>query len=191
MAKPHVLQIGSYPDWDQAPLDEAFQMHRYFEAKDKLALLASVGPHVRAIATRGDLGASRELIAACPKLEMISVYGIGTDGVDLAAARERGIRVSNTPDVLTDDVADLGVAMMLCQARGLVGAESWVRDDSWAVKGMYPLKHKVCGRKAGVLGLGRIGHAVARRLAAFDIDVAYSSRTPKQAARHWTISPTL
>ena len=94
---------------------------------DRQAFLKTHGPSIRAIATRGELGASRELIAACPKLEIISVYGVGYDAVDLEAARARSIRVTNTPDVLTKDVADLGVAMMLVPVarhdrRGTLGA---------------------------------------------------------------------
>jgi len=185
MTKPHILQVGPYPDWDQIPLDAAFTMHRYFEAQDKATFLAKVGPDIRGIATRGELGANAALIAACPQLEVISVYGVGYDAVDLVAARARGIRVTNTPDVLTNDVADLGVAMMLTQSRGMIGAETWVRDGSWAAKGQYPLQRKVWGQRAGILGLGRIGHAVARRLAAFDMQIAYSASAPKDAAQDW------
>jgi lactate dehydrogenase-like 2-hydroxyacid dehydrogenase len=182
MTKPHILQTGPYPEWDQIPLDERFAVHLYFEAADKRAFLAEVGPQVRAIATRGELGASKALIDACPNLEIISVYGVGYDAVDLGACRDRGIRVTNTPDVLTNDVADLGVAMMLCQSRGMIGAQDWVRDGSWASKGLYPLKRKVWGRRAGILGLGRIGLAVANRLKGFDMDIAYTSVSPKPNA---------
>jgi lactate dehydrogenase-like 2-hydroxyacid dehydrogenase len=185
MTKPHILQVGPYPEWDQIPLDAAFTVHRYFEAADKAAFLAEVGPMVRAIATRGELGANAAMIAACPKLEVISVYGVGYDAVDLEAAQARGIRVTNTPDVLTKDVADLGVAMMLVQSRGMIGAEAWVRDGSWAEKGLYPLKRKVWGRRAGVLGLGRIGFEVAKRLAGFDMDIAYSDTSAKDYAGNW------
>lgn len=163
MTKPHILQVGPYPAWDQDPLEAAFHMHRLFEAADRDAFLAQVGPQIRGIATRGELGANAAMIAACPNLEVISVYGVGYDAVDLTAAKARGIRVTNTPDVLTNDVADLGVAMMLVQSRGMIGAETWVRDGSWAAKGLYPLQRRVWGRRAGVLGLGRIGFEVAKR----------------------------
>lgn len=186
MSVPEILQVGPYPEWDQVPLDEAFQMHRLFEAEDRDAFLADVGPHVRAIATRGELGADAALIAACPKIELISVYGVGFDAVDLAACRPRGVRVTNTPDVLTRDVADLGVAMMLAQARGIVGAETWVRDGSWASEGLYPLKTRVWGKKAGILGLGRIGFEIGKRLAGFDMDIAYSDLAPRAEASGWT-----
>jgi len=186
MSKPEILQMGPYPEWDQVPLDAAFAVHRYFEASDRSALLAEVGPRVRAIATRGELGANAELIAACPKLEIISVYGVGFDAVHLESCRKRGIHVTNTPDVLTKDVADLAIAMMLAQWRGVNGAERWVRDGSWAAKGLYPLKTRVWGKRVGVLGLGRIGFEVARRLAGFDMDIAYSDVEAKPHGKDWS-----
>lgn len=185
MTKPEILQIGPYPEWDQVPLEESFVVHKYFEAPDKAALLAEVGPNVRGIATRGELGADAELIAALPKLEIISIYGVGFDAVDLDACRARGIRVTNTPGVLTDDVADLGVALALAQSRGIVGAEAWARSGNWAAKGLYPLQRKVTGKKAGVLGLGRIGFEVAKRLAGFNMDIAYSDISAKDYAPDW------
>ncbi|MET1411462.1 2-hydroxyacid dehydrogenase [Roseibium sp. HPY-6] len=186
MTKPDILQVGPYPDWDQIPLEEAFSMHKYFEASDPSGFLNSVGDKIKGIATRGELGANRTMIEACPNLEIISVYGVGFDAVDLAACRERGIRVTNTPDVLTNDVADLGVAMMLVQSRGMIGAEAWVRDGSWQEKGLYPLKSRVWGKTAGVLGLGRIGFEVAKRLAGFDLQIAYSDVSAKDYAPDWT-----
>lgn len=185
MVKPDVLQVGPYPEWDQGPLDEAFAMHKFFEASDKTAFLKDVGPKVRAIATRGELGADAQMIAACPNLEVISVYGVGYDAVDLEACKARGLRVTNTPDVLTNDVADLGVAMMLVQSRGMIGAETWVRDGSWASNGLYPLKSRVWGKRVGVLGLGRIGYEVAKRLAGFDMQIAYSDVAAKDYAADW------
>ncbi|MCX7299806.1 MAG: 2-hydroxyacid dehydrogenase [Rhodobacterales bacterium] len=188
MTKPHILQIGAYPDWDQVLMDADFTMHRYFESADKAAFLAAVGPKTRAIATRGDLGAHATLIAACPNLELISVYGVGYDAVDLDACRARGIRVTNTPDVLTDDCADLAVGMILMLSRGMHKAEAWARDGSW-VKGGFPLQRKVSGARAGILGLGRIGHAVARRLEGFDMEIAYSATGPKDNAAGWDYIP--
>lgn len=186
MTKPQILQVGPYPDWDEVPLNAAFAVHRYFDAADRQAFLATVGPDIRGIATRGELGANRAMIDACPNLEIVSVYGVGYDAVDLAACRERGIRVTNTPDVLTNDVADLGVAMMLCQSRGMIGAETWVRDGSWAAQGLYPLRRRVWGRRAGVLGLGRIGFEVAKRLKGFDMQISYSDTGPKPYAEGLT-----
>ena len=186
MSKPIILQMGPYPDWDQIPLEDTFDVIKLFEATQPQELIAEVGPKVRAIATRGELGADAALIAACPNLELISVYGVGYDAVDLESCRARAIKVTNTPDVLTGDVADLGVAMMLCQSRGMVGAESWVRSGSWASQGLYGLRRRVFGRKAGILGLGRIGFEVGKRLAGFDMDIAYSDIAEKAYAPDWT-----
>lgn len=185
-AKIGILQIGPYPEWDQVPLDDAFTMHRYFEAEEQQSFVQSLASNIRGIATRGELGATRDLIESLPNLEVISVYGVGYDAVDIEVCRERGIHVTNTPDVLTKDVADLGVAMMLVQSRGMIGAEKWVRDGSWASQGLYPLKTRVFGKKAGVLGLGRIGFEVAKRLAGFDMDIAYSDVAAKDYASNWT-----
>ena len=182
MEKPHILQIGPYPDWDQQPLETAFTMHRLDRALDKPAFLARIGPLIRGIAARGTHTVARDMIEACPNLEIIAVYGVGYDGVDLKACRDHGVRVTNTPDVLTGDVADLGVAMMLCQSRQMIAAERWVRDGSWAAKGGFVLTRRVYGARAGILGLGRIGLQVARRLAAFDMDIAYSDLGPNADA---------
>lgn len=177
--KPEVLQMGTYPDWDQAPLDARFVMHRYFEAADKAAFLAEVGPRIQAIATRGDLGASAAIIAACPKLQIITVNGVGYDAVDLDAARARGIRVTNTPDVLNGECADIAVGMAIALARGIVGGEAHARSGAWAAKGPYPLQKRFWGQRAGILGLGRIGMEVGRRLAGFGMTISYLSRSPK------------
>ncbi len=190
MTKPVVLQVGEYPEWDQAPLEAAFDMRRLFEAEEKSAYLAEHGKDVLAIATRGELGADKDMIAACPNAEIISVYGVGYDAVDLDAARANNIQVTNTPDVLTGDVADLGVAMMLCLSRGMIGAESWARDGSWVNNGLYPLKRRVFGRKAGILGLGRIGFEIGKRLAGFGMDIAYSDLAPRDDASEWTFMST-
>ncbi len=185
MTKPKVLQIGSYPEADQAALDASFEMCKLFEAPDKAAFLAAEGPGIRGIATRGDLGASADIIAACPQLEIIAVFGVGFDAVDLPAARARGIRVTNTPDVLTDDVADLAVGMLLALSRGIAGADAFVRDGAWGTKASFPLQRKVTGKRAGILGLGRIGHQIAHRLEAFGMEIAYCSRQPKPDAGRW------
>jgi lactate dehydrogenase-like 2-hydroxyacid dehydrogenase len=185
MQRPHILQIGPYPAWDEEPLNQAFIVHRYFDAADKPSFLAEVGPRIRAIATRGELGASRTMISACPSLEVVSVYGVGFDAVDLAACRERGVRVTNTPDVLTGDVADLGIAMMLALSRGVVGAQRWVHDGSWAAKGLYPLQRRVLERRDVLLALGPIGHEEAKPSAVLRNDIAYCGANPKDFASNW------
>lgn len=178
MSRPAVLQVASYPAWDQEPLDAAFRMLRYDQAPDKAAFLAEYGPEVRAIATTGGHGCSGALIAACPKLELIAVYGVGYDAVDMGAARARGIAVTNTPDVLTGDCADLAVGMVLALSRGIVKAEAWARSGAWQ-KAAFPLQRRVWGSRVGILGLGRIGIEVARRMEGFGCKIAYTSRSAK------------
>ena len=185
MNKVNILQIGPYPEWDVEALSKNFILHPYYAAEDKEEYVAGCATSIRGVATRGNLGLSRELMEALPNLEIIAVYGVGYDAVDLDAARERNIRVTNTPDVLTKDVADFGVAMMLAASRGIIGGEDWVRSGDWSKKGMYPLKNRVFGKRAGILGLGRIGYEVARRCAAFDMDIAYSDLEIKEGAEKW------
>jgi len=184
MSKPHILQIGPYPEWDQTPLDQAFHMHRYYDAPDKVAFLAQVGPGIRGIAARGTHVIDRAMIESCPNLEIIAVYGVGYDGVDLDACRDHSVRLANTPDVLTGDVADLGVAMMLAQSRGMVAADRWLRDGNWTA-GAAPLTRRVHGARVGILGLGRIGFEVGRRLIGFDMDIAYTDVTARDYAPGW------
>lgn len=182
MSKPEILLVGPYPEWDLEPMERDYVVHKLYDALDRESFLNGRAENIRAIATRGELGASAELLEKLPNVEIVSVYGVGYDAVDLSACRERGICVTNTPDVLTNDVADLGIAMMLCQSRGMIGAEKWVRDGNWSAKGLYPLKRRVWGRKAGVLGLGRIGFEVAKRLKGFEMDIAYSDVSAKTYA---------
>jgi lactate dehydrogenase-like 2-hydroxyacid dehydrogenase len=185
MSKVDILQVGPYPKWDEDPLNAKFNMHRYFESNDKSKFLSKHGPSIKGIATRGELGADLAMIEACPNLEIISVYGVGYDAVDLKAAKENNIRVTNTPDVLTADVADLGVAMMMVQSRGMIGAEAWARSGDWENEGLYPLMRRVNTKKAGILGLGRIGYEVGKRLAGFDMDIAYCDVDAKPYASDW------
>ncbi|MCC0025152.1 MAG: 2-hydroxyacid dehydrogenase [Hyphomicrobiaceae bacterium] len=186
MVKPHILQLGPYPEWDETPLKAAFQVHRLFDASEPQVMLEEIGPSIRGIATRGELGADRKIIEACPNLEIVSVYGVGYDAVDLDLCRQRGICVTNTPDVLTNDVADFGIAMMLGLSRNLVVGDNWVRGGRWLRDGNLSLGNRVWGKRAGIIGLGRIGFQVGRRLAAFDMEVAYSDLSEKDYALNWT-----
>jgi len=153
-------------------LDQAFTMRRLWQAKHRGAFFAEAKDRVRAIATAGGYRVDADLMDRLPKTEIISTMSIGVDHIDLAAARERGIAVTNTPDVLTDDVADLGMALVLAVARRVVFGDRHVRDGSW-LKGNLPLASKVGGASVGILGLGRIGLAVAKRAEAFGMTIGY------------------
>ena len=112
-----------------------------------------------------------------PNLRMIAKYGVGYDAIDIPAAKARGITVTNTPDVLNDDVADLAVGMWIAALRELETGIHCVRSGGWAAGKAPPLAHKVTGRRVGILGLGRIGREIADRLAAFKCEIHYQSRS--------------
>lgn len=177
MSKPEILMIGPLPAWDLEPLEQAYQVHRLWEAPDRDAMIAAVGPAVRGIATRGELGADAALIDRLPALEIIACYGVGTDAIDLARAQARGIKVTNTPDVLTNDVADMALALTLACLRRIPQGDRYVRDGRWRGASMG-LATSLGGKTVGILGFGRIGRAVASRAAAFGTRIAYFARNP-------------
>ena len=130
---------------------------------------------IRAMVGGGDAVIDKKLMSLFPALEFISICGVGYDGVDVAAAMERGIKVGHTPGVLNDDVADLALGLMLSVARRLPQADKFVRNSDW-VEGPFPLSTKLTGARLGLLGMGRIGQAIAKRALAFDMSIAYHTR---------------
>jgi lactate dehydrogenase-like 2-hydroxyacid dehydrogenase len=176
------LSIGAFPEATNAELASRFAVTRHFNQPAPDALSAELRTRIRGIATEANRGADRALIAALPNLEVISVFGVGTDSVDLAAARERNIPVSNTPDIIADEVADLAIGLMLASARQILIADRYVRDGSWASKGPIPLGRSVKGKTMGVVGLGGIGRAIADRGAAFRMRVIYNGPRRKADA---------
>src|SRR5579863_8786549 len=164
--KPEILLIEPMMPDVEAQLDAAYQVHRLFQASNRAAFVADIGPRVRAIVTGGRTGASNDLLDAMPELQIIAINGIGTDAVDLERARARGIRVTTTPDVLTDDVADLAIGLLLAAARRICVGDRFVRAGRWP-SGGPPLATKVSGKRLGILGLGRVGRAIARRAEGF------------------------
>ena len=178
MKKPDVLMIGPYPDWEMPALEAAYAVHKLWLVDDKDAYINRHAEDIRAIATRGDLGASAELIEALPNLEMIGCFGVGTDAINLVAAQARGVKVSNTPDVLTGDVADLAIALCLAVTRKIPASDIFVRDGSWNSSTM-PLTSRFFGKRMGIVGLGRIGMAIAKRASGFDMEISYHNRNKR------------
>ncbi|MBS0455030.1 MAG: 2-hydroxyacid dehydrogenase [Proteobacteria bacterium] len=156
-------------------LQEAFEIH---ELPLEPAALAAIAPRIRAITGGGESRISAELIAQLPALEVISIMGVGYDGVDVAAAKDRGIPVTHTPDVLNDDVADLALALMLGISRQLVQADAHVRTGAWQ-QGPLALGRKMSGARLGLVGIGRIGQGIAKRAEAFGMQVAYTARNAR------------
>lgn len=170
--KPDVLVIGPMIESVMAALEEAYSVHRLWLAPDPAALLAEVGGRIRGIAARGDLAVEGALIDALPKLEIIACYGVGVDAIDLERARARGLLVTNTPDVLTDEVADLALALLLATVRGICKGDRYVRSGRW-LGGNMELMRSPKGKRLGILGLGRIGQAAARRFEVLGMEICY------------------
>jgi lactate dehydrogenase-like 2-hydroxyacid dehydrogenase len=179
-----LLSIGVFPDATNSELARRFAVTRYFQPPAPSVLPAGLRPRIRAIATEANRGASRALIEALPKLEIIAVFGVGTDAVDLVAAREKKIRVTNTPGILSDEVADLAIGLMIASARQILFADRYVREGTWASKGPIPLGRSVGGKTMGVLGLGGIGRAIADRGAALRMRVLYHGPRRKPDATY-------
>lgn len=171
--KPELLMMGKMMPHVSEALGRSYQVHRYWEAADKAAFLEGTAPGVRGVATNGRIGLEGELMAALPKLEIVAVFGVGLDAVDLAQARARGIAVTTTPDVLTADVAEMALALMLAVSRRIAEYDNFVRSGEWPLRGEPALARRVSGKRAGILGLGRVGRALAKRLVAMDMEVAY------------------
>ena len=142
----------------------------------RTAFLAEHGASITAIVDGGPPGVDADLMKALPHLGAIVHHGAGYDTIDVDAARRLGIGVSNTPDVLNDTVADTAVSLILATMRGLCTADSFVRSGRWPLTGSYPPGRDLSGSRVGILGLGRIGLAIAQRLVGFDCAIAYHSR---------------
>jgi lactate dehydrogenase-like 2-hydroxyacid dehydrogenase len=165
----------------QQALEAGYEVHRLDLAPDPGALLARVGAGIRAVVTTGAGGVANAIVDALPALELIAIRGVGTDRVDLDHARRRGLRVTTTPDVLTEDVADLAMALLLAVSRRICVGDAFVRAGRWPTQAL-PLARRVSGKRAGILGLGHIGQAIARRAAGFGMAVAYTGRGPRPGA---------
>lgn len=180
-----LLAIGNYADWDMTAMVDGMGALHLPGPGGVADLSEDARAAVRAIAYKGHAPCDGTVMDLLPNLGIIANFGVGYDAIDVAAASERGIKVTNTPDVLNDDVADLAVAMLIVQSRRMIQGSEWVRSGNWAEKGDMPLNRKVSGGKVGILGLGRIGRDIADRLAAFKMEMHYYSRSEKQTPG-WT-----
>ena len=172
--KPEILLIEPMMRELEAKLDDSYTVHRLAKATDKPSFLASVAPGVRAIVTGGATGASNAVVDALPKLADHRHQWGGHRRGRSRARTQPGIRVTNTPDVLTEDVADLGMALMLAASRQICAGDRFVREGRWARKEGLPLARKVSGKRLGILGMGRIGRAIGRRAEGFGMAIAYT-----------------
>jgi len=174
--KPEILVMAASPSASvMAQLAQHFDCHHVWQvpADDRAAFIAGVAPGIRGVATTGMAGIGAALAAQLPRLEIVAVNGIGVDAVDFEALRPRGIRVTNTPGVLTDDVADLAVALLLSMSRRIPALDGYVRTGQWGAGVAVKPARALRGKVAGIYGFGRIGQAVAARLAAFGLELRY------------------
>lgn len=179
MTKPRILQIGSltgHPPAD-AELAANYDVLQLWKAADQQAFLREHANSIEVIATSANIGCKAEVINALPKLRAICSWGVGYDSIDVDLAKSRGVIVSNTPDVLNDCVADLAWGLLIASARNIAWGDRFVRANHWENKvGSLTLGTRVSGKKLGIVGLGRIGEAIARRGLGFDMEVAYHNR---------------
>jgi len=177
MADIDVLAVSKLSPFYLPQLQAAFRLHDRLHELDPAAF-AALAPRIRAVAASGESKLPGELIARLPALEIVSVMGVGYDGIDVAAAKARGAIVTHTPNVLNDDVADLALGLMLAAARQLPAADRYVREGRWP-SGPMPLARKMSGARLGIVGMGRIGQAIAERAKGFGMAIAYTARSAK------------
>jgi lactate dehydrogenase-like 2-hydroxyacid dehydrogenase len=180
LAKVDVLLPTPMSPKVMAALDAAFVVHRAWEAEDKERFIDTIGGSLRGVAIGLHARIDRALMERLPKLEIVANFGVGYDSVDVKAAAERGVIVTNTPDVLTEEVADTALGLLLMTAREFSAAERYLRAGRWAKEGPYRLTPATMrDRTVGIIGLGRIGMAIARRLEAMLVPVVYHNRSPR------------
>ncbi len=170
-------------------LGAAFTLHRADSAPDPDAFYRETGPRIRALAVGAQAPVDAALFARLPNLEIVASFGVGYDSIDVAAAAARGIVVTNTPDVLSDEVADLALGLLLATLREIPQADRHLRAGHWPTR-TYPLTATLRGRHVGILGLGRIGRAIARRLEGFGVAISYHGRR-RQEDVAYAFHPTL
>ena len=177
MSKPDVLAVAKLHPFYQKALASLYTVHDRTHVTDPAAF-AALAPRIVGVAGTGEASVPRSLLAQVRNAKVVSVFGVGYDGVDVPAAIEHGIPVTHTPDVLTDDVADLAMGLVLSVGRNIPQADQFVRAGQWP-GGPMALGRKVSGARMGIVGLGRIGKAIARRASGFGMSIAYTARTEK------------
>jgi lactate dehydrogenase-like 2-hydroxyacid dehydrogenase len=179
MTKPRILQIGSltgHPPAD-SELAQRYEVLQYWKATDPEAFLREHADSIEVIVTSANMGCKSNVIAALPKLRAICSWGVGYDSIDVDFAKSRNVIISNTPDVLNDCVADLAWGLLIAAARNIGWGDRFVRENNWEnKKGSLTLGTRVSGKKLGIVGLGRIGEAIAKRGQGFEMKVAYHNR---------------
>lgn len=181
--RPNLLVTGQMVPVVEESVDKLFTVHRLAKAPDRAAFIAEIAPHIQAIATGGQFPVRADMMEKMPKLEIVANFGVGYDSVDAKWAGEHGIVITNSPDVLNDEVADTTVALLLETLRQLPQAEKYLRAGKWLEK-PFPLTNTLRDRTIGIAGMGRIGKVIAKRLSSFDRPIVYHSRKPAEGVAY-------
>ncbi len=179
-----LLLMGPLLPSVQQTLESSYTVHRFWESDDQAKLLSELSSSCVGVVTDGGRGVEASVLEKLPHVKIVSVFGVGVDAVDLAYCAKHHIPVTNTPDVLSDDVADLAIALALASSRMMVVGDRYARAGRWPREGGMPLTRRVMGKRAGIFGMGSIGEALAKRLVGFGMDISYCNRSAKANSEH-------
>lgn len=177
--KKELLTFCGINDRMREQLEKTFNIHQMKDIENLDAFLDQYGESIEGIATTGHDGCPQPILDRLPNLKIMSSYGVGYDGIDTDAANKRNIVVTHTPNVLNNDVANTAILLMLAVSRRIIVDDKWVRSGNWLNKGVAPLTQSIEGVKVGILGMGRIGETIAKKLKAFDCEIFYHTRNKK------------
>ena len=182
-----IIVIGDYTEAQLEKMSKVFQISCIKNADNLEKLSMTVREKIKGVAFKGHrpLEFNQSRFELLPELRIISNFGVGYDGINIEEATRRGIKITNTPDVLNDDVADVAIGMLIALSRNFLKGVHWIKSGEWGKYGEMPLNRTISGKKAGIVGLGRIGHAIADRLAGFKMNIHYYSRSEKKSAKDW------
>ncbi len=189
MPKRKLLQIGSITSRMADRLEADFHIIEYFKFQNKEKLISDHAKEIVCVLTDGHWGVPDNLMERLINLEIVSSYGVGYDAIDADFAASKNIVVTHTPEVLNDEVADTAIMLWLAVYRQLIQADRWARQGNWEKEGSFPLSRTVQNQKVGILGLGRIGETIAKRVKAFEAEIHYHSRSQKNNDYHFHVSP--
>mgnify|MGYP006092286771 FL=1 len=177
----NLLIMSEMPEFLISLFDETYNTYKVWLSDDKNEFITNIQAEIDAIAVMGGTIVSADLMKSMPNLKIVSCYGVGYDAIDVNFAKENGIKVTNTPEVLNDEVADTAISLMLAVYKKIIDAEKFARNNSW-INGEFPLARKFSGTKLGIVGMGRIGKAIAKRADSFGCEISYHSRNKKDVS---------
>lgn len=173
---PDILILVAQRPKAMAQLEARYTLHRHDLAKDKRALLEACAGKIKGVVSNGEVGAKRELLQQLPALEIVACFGVGVDAIDLDYCQERGLPVTNTPDVLSAEVADLGIGLTIAVMKRVLEADRYLRAGEWPKQGPFGMGTTLNGKTMGIVGLGRIGKELAKRAQVSGMEIVYHGR---------------